>query len=231
MDTTDIIAISITIVFLVLLLIWRFGSKKTPSWHTSQAAPAQLAPAPTVDSGGVSFKTIWPYLWPTLLIGAILYLGWTWSGRTPTHKAGPAPQTRQQVAPHLSLTLDPLSYNRKMSTGIEENKDISPPEIIVLEGGRIVFSFFSNQDLPRDKSVLVKAVLVPVSENPQLHGGDPLFSIGDSPNQKIILRGGSQEIVMGCPAREIKQGKNYFSYESRGEKFKIAGFIKIQLSP
>jgi|GEM_PF-2178099 hypothetical protein len=66
--------------------------RETATNPPQQATPAQPAPAPTVDSGGVSLQTLWPYLWPALLIGTILYV-WGWKD-TPTHKAGPAPQAQ-----------------------------------------------------------------------------------------------------------------------------------------
>ncbi len=213
---------------LVVLIIKNWTSKATPrSTPATQAVPTSTPAKRSWGWGvvvaisllGLAGLGIWA-LWyaPTSTPPTARREGWMCR---PKIKSFPFP-----------LILDPISYNKELSLGVEESKEASPPEIIVREGGRAVFSFFVGESLPSNKSVIVRATLIPEVTSPQTHLGDPRFSIGDSSNQKILLRsGGPQEIVLGCPAREVKRGENYFSYNSEGMKFKISGFIRVGLSP
>lgn len=212
--------IIVSIIFLSLAAILGLSS-----WLSSKP---YVPPAPATKS----YAWLW---WPVLII---ILAGLIWFGykhlqpqtatvpRTSTPKAH-APVVRKVFTP---LILEATAYNKAASQGVKDSKETTPPEAFVKGGGEITFSFFVGTELPKDKSVLVKATLIPDTASPQTHLGDPVFSIGNSPDLKILLRGGPQEIILGCPARDLKKGKNFFSYKSRGMPFKISGNIRVYLS-
>jgi hypothetical protein len=185
--------------------------KKRPSL---QAAPAQPAPAPTVDSGGVSFKTLW---FPVLLVGGLLVIGYF---ALPTaHRAGPAPQAQQQVPRKFRIEIDPLSFNESKSQGVRVEKDFGFTSIVVPPDTELVYEFHIRDKLCPSGYASIDYHLWQIL--PQ-YAGYRINNIRH--NEEYAF--GSGLTRLGPELREFKEGKNEFALFTKGE-LRINGDEKI----
>lgn len=243
MDTLGkllIIGICLALFFWILFLALRRSRKikqaeeiREALEETTKAPEEKASPTPLTPATGKQIPAWgWALLITLLAVGVWLAASW-WTHTSLRHQTASKVQTPAAQPKKLHsfspLTLDATSF-KKASQGVEDEK-ATPPEVTVREGGEVFYSFVIGERLPEDKSVIVTATLVPEAGGSYLPESDPVFSIGESLNQKIILRGGPQEIRLGCPARELRMGENFLSYRSKGNKFKILNPLRVELSP
>jgi hypothetical protein len=194
------------------------GTQAPPAGQ--QAQQTQPAPAPTVDSGGVSFKKLWL---PVLLIGGLLILGW-WALKdsTPTHKAGPAPQARQQQPQppkKFHIEIDPLSFNESKSQGVRVEKNSGFTSIVVPPDTELVYEFHIRDKLCPSGYASIDYHLWQIL--PQ-YAGYRINNIRH--NEEYAF--GSGLTRLGPELREFKEGKNEFALFTKGE-LRINGDEKI----